>query len=244
MKKLFVMLLVFAVVGGPAFAAPKGLKGKVARKTVAAQAEIKTQQEQILSRMAYFRTWVGENSLSNSHMLQGIVGIMDDYLELANKNENAALALNEELNKTVVTKSGYRFTLREFVKDHGCEILSDQDNFDRFENLLDKKYVKQYSAAAKVVLERYKDLLDWVAFTETQPYHEQSFDNTVTPYVRELMEAHNALKAKNPAEALELAKEIVKGKFDIPGFIDRFSYGWGDEAEQDAYAAYLRSSVR
>ena len=124
MKKLFVMLLVFAVVGGPAFAAPKGLKGKVARKTVAAQAEIKTQQEQILSRMAYFRTWVGENSLSNSHMLQGIVGIMDDYLELANKNENAALALNEELNKTVVTKSGYRFTLREFVKDHGCEILS------------------------------------------------------------------------------------------------------------------------
>lgn len=244
MKKLFVMLLVFAVVGGPAFAAPKGLKGKVAQKTAAAQAEIKTQQEQILSRMEYFRTWVGEKSLPDSHMLQGIVGIMDDYLELANKNENAALALNEELNKTVVTKSGSEFTLREFVEKYGKESPADRNNFARFVKLLDKKYVKQYSAAAKVVLERYKDLLDWVAFTETQPYHEQSFDNTVTPFVRELMKAHNALKAKNPAEALELAKEIVNGKFDIPGFIDRFSYGWGDGAEQDEYADYLRSSVR
>lgn len=139
MKKLFVMLLVLAVAGGQAFAAPKGLTEKVTRQTAAAQSKIKNQQDQILRNMASFRAWVGERELSNNHILQGVIGIMDSYLELADESESAAVALNDKLNKPVVTKSGYKFTLRGFVINHGCEILSDQDNFERFTELLSKK---------------------------------------------------------------------------------------------------------
>lgn len=102
----------------------------------------------------------------------------------------------------------------------------------------------QYSAQAQEVMKRYNALIKYEEWTHTQPYHEQSYDNTVTPFVQELMRAHNKLKDANPQEALRIAKEIASGKFDIPAFIDRFSYGWGDCAEQDAYAAYLRSACR
>lgn len=142
MKKLFAILMVLAVAGVQSFATPEGLTEKVTRQTVAAQSKVQKQQAMILNQMESFRTWVAEQSLSNDYILQGVMGIMDSYLALADESEGAAVALNGELNKLVVTKNGYRFTLREFVKDHGCEILSDQDNFDRFIELLDKQPVR------------------------------------------------------------------------------------------------------
>lgn len=99
----------------------------------------------------------------------------------------------------------------------------------------------KYSAKAREVLKRYHELIKNEAQVHALSYYEQSYDNTITPFVQELMEAHNKLKAANPKEALRVAEVIVAGKFDIPAFIDRFSYGWDDCAEQDAYAAYLRS---
>lgn len=142
MKKLFVMLMVLAIAGVQSFAAPEGLTEKVTRQTTAAQSKVQKQQAMILNRMESFRTWVGEQDLSNSYILQGVMGIMDSYLALADESESAAVALNGELNKPVEKKGGYKFTLRGFVIDHGCEILSDQDNFDRFVELLDKKPVR------------------------------------------------------------------------------------------------------
>lgn len=103
-----------------------------------------------------------------------------------------------------------------------------------------------FSEEAQAVFVKYQDALKMYEFTKTKPYDSRAIDDTVTPQIRELMKAHNALAAQNSVEANALAWMIMQNQadFDIPALIDQYSLDWGDTQALDAYAAYLRKFVK
>lgn len=252
MKKLFVMLMALTVLGVqagafPAAKVPQDLHQKTS-KTVQKQKEaLVVQKDKVLENLKRFRQAVERREVFNgSYIMQDMTALMDSYLALADKSEAAAVVLNEQINQPIKAGWGRTVTIAQLIRDNGHYVMSGTstaDDFDRFEELLGKTLVIEFgNQSYNNVVSRYRELMRYVDFTRTQPYNEQSFDNTVMPFVINLMEAHNKLKAEEPRMASMLGATMAKGNFDIPAFIDKFAYGWpSNESDLEDYAKYLRA---
>lgn len=146
MRKLFVMLLALTVLGLPAFAAKdtrnSALNREVARATLDSRDEIVKGKVAVLNSLKYFRKVTEEREEFNgSFTLQNMMDLMDNYLALYKKSEQAALVLNEEINKPIKAGWGQTVTIPQLIRDNIQYVFpgtSTADALDTFEFLLGK----------------------------------------------------------------------------------------------------------